>query len=104
NTFGDAADVHIAAGGQKATAQAWVESMGWDYVPAHSKQDVLDNVDRMVGASDRPVLMEVFTTMNDDSEGVRLIREANTLESLQRKITKRMPPEVKRMAKMVLGR
>jgi len=102
--FGEGADVHIAAAGHHGSARGWVESMGWDYVAVETKEDLLACANDIVTSSDRPLLVEVFTTMHDDSEGVRLIREANTLESLQRKLGKRLPPGAKRVVKKVLGR
>lgn len=104
NQFGDEADVHIAAAGHHGSARGWVESMGWDYIEVRAKQDLLDARERFIGASDRPILMEVFTTMHDDSEGVRLIRAANTVQSLKRRVGNRLPPPAKRAARWLLRR
>ncbi|MFT3860525.1 2-succinyl-5-enolpyruvyl-6-hydroxy-3-cyclohexene-1-carboxylate synthase [Micropruina sp.] len=104
SNFGEGADRHIAAAGHHGSAQAWVESMDWGYIAVRSKQDLVENADWLLQASDRPLLIEVFTTMQDDSDGVRIIREANTIESLEKKIAKMLPPRVKRVAKAVLGR
>ena len=102
--FGADADRHIAAAGHHGSARAWVESMGWDYIGVRTREDLREHLDRFVAVSERPIVMEVFTTMEDDSEGVRLVREANTLESLQRRLGKRLPPGAKRIAKRILGR
>jgi len=103
-TFGEGANVHIAAAGHHGAAQAWVESMGWGYAAVHRKEDLLEHAEWFVGESDRPLLLEVFTTMEADSEGVRLIREANTIKSLEQRLKQMLPPGVKRVAKSMLGR
>jgi hypothetical protein len=51
-----------------------------------------------------PQLLEVVTTMQDDSEGVRRILESNTIEDMERKIARKLSPDAKRMLKQVLGR
>jgi len=102
--FGADADIHMAAAGHHGAARAWVESMGWDYIEVRRKEDLLASADVFVGESERPILMEVFTTMKNDSVGVRVIREANTHESLERRLAKALPPGVKRIAKTILGR
>jgi 2-succinyl-5-enolpyruvyl-6-hydroxy-3-cyclohexene-1-carboxylate synthase len=102
--FGEGANEFIAAAGHNGPARAWVESMGWDYAAANSKQDVSNLAFCILEVSERPRLLEVFTTMQDDSDGVRVIREANTIETLEQKIKKALPPGVKRVAKSVLGR
>lgn len=102
--FGPAANKHIAAAGHHGAAESWVRSMGWSYVAVREKTDLAGALDLLVAQSDRPVFVEVFTTMQDDSDGVRIVREANTIESLERRIAKHLSPEMKRAAKFVLGR
>ena len=102
--FGDGANRHIAAAGHHGSARAWVESMGWEYAAVRSKSELIECSEAFVSPSDRPMLLEIFTTMNDDSDGVRIIREANTIETLEQRIGKMLPPGVKRVAKTVLGR
>ena len=102
--FGEDANVHIAAAGHNGEAGDWARSVGWEYIGIRSKEEFDAAQDSLVRPSDRPMLMEVFTTMNDDSTGVRVVREANTIESLERRIARKLPPEVKRAAKAILGR
>lgn len=101
---GDVTERYIAASGHHGAARSWVESMGWRYIGVDSKEAFRDSIDEFLGASDQPIVMEVFTTMSDDSEGVRAIRAANTIESLERRIARRLPPRAKTVAKKVLGR
>lgn len=102
--FGERANLHIAAAGHNGAAKAWVESMGWGYFGVHTKEDLAEAADWLLRDSPVPLLMEVFTTMQDDSDGVQIVREANTVETLEQRIGKMLPPSVKRVAKAMLGR
>jgi 2-succinyl-5-enolpyruvyl-6-hydroxy-3-cyclohexene-1-carboxylate synthase len=102
--LGDASNRHIAASGHHGSARGWAESMGWEYQGVRTKEELRANADRFVGDSARPVLMEVFTTMRDDSEGLRMLQGATTPRTLERKIAGRLSPGTKRIAKRVLGR
>lgn len=110
--FGEEANVHIAAAGHFGAARSWVESMGWDYIEVTTKHDLLEHAERFVANSDRPILMEVFTTMKDDSDGVRIIRDANPHATLRERLIDMVPANAKRVvpgpvkwaAKKLLGR
>ena len=102
--FGEGTNRHIAAGGHSGSARGWVESMGWDYIGVRAKADLGASVERLVDTSPRPVMMEVFTSMATDSDAVRMIREANAVTPMNRRIAKRMPPKAKVAAKRILGR
>ncbi|MFT3944229.1 MAG: thiamine pyrophosphate-binding protein [Ancrocorticia sp.] len=103
-SFGEGADKHIAAAGHFGSARAWVESMGWGYRAIRTKKDLKAGAEWLLSDSDRPLIMEVFTTSHDDSEGVRMMREANTVLSLKKRIASTLPPGVKRTLKSVLTR
>lgn len=102
--FGESSNRHIAAGGHFGAAQAWVESMGWAYFPVRSKADLIDNAEKLVCESDRPVFMEVFTTMRDDSDAVKMLVAENASRSLKGKLIASLSPEAKRRIKKLLGR
>jgi 2-succinyl-5-enolpyruvyl-6-hydroxy-3-cyclohexene-1-carboxylate synthase len=102
--FGESSNRHIAASGHFGSAQAWVESMGWSYIPVHSKTDLVGNAEKLVGESDRPLLMEVFTTMQDDSDAVKMLVAENASMSLKGKLIASLSPEAKRRIKRLLGR
>lgn len=93
--FGEEANVHIAAAGHHGSARAWVESMGWDYIEVKTKQDLLANAGRLLADSERPILMEVFTTMDSDSEGVKIIRDSNPHTVLRNWLVNRIPEHVR---------
>ncbi len=102
--FGESSNRHIAAAGHFGSAQAWVESMGWSYIPVRSKAQLVDNAEKLVGESERPVLMEVFTTMEDDSDAVKMLVAENASLSLKGKLIASLSPEAKRRIKKLLGR
>jgi 2-succinyl-5-enolpyruvyl-6-hydroxy-3-cyclohexene-1-carboxylate synthase len=102
--FGESSNRHIAAAGHFGSAQAWVESMGWSYLAVHSKADLAESARKLVCESDRPVLMEVFTTMQDDSDAVKMLVAENASMSLKGKLIASLSPEAKRSIKRLLGR
>lgn len=102
--FGESSNRHIAAAGHNGSAQAWVESTGWRYIPVHSKTDLIGNAEKLVCESDRPVVMEVFTTMEDDSDAVKMLVAENASMSLKGKLIASLSPEAKRRIKRLLGR
>lgn len=101
-TFGDQADQHIAAAGHFGSARGWVESAGWTYASATTADELAPALDVLLGESDAPVLVEVFTTMADDSEGVRLLRESNAPRSVRSVVKRAVPPPVRRALKQVV--
>jgi 2-succinyl-5-enolpyruvyl-6-hydroxy-3-cyclohexene-1-carboxylate synthase len=79
--LGDKLDEYIAAAGHFASAQAWVESIGFIYKAARTKEEFLHHSDDFfhpdVNRFDKPMFLEAFTAVRDEQEGLRLIREAN---------------------------
>ena len=102
NEFGDDANTHIAAAGHNGAAQAWVESMGWEYIRIETKEQLHEAADSFVSVSDKPILIEVFTTMKADSDGVEQMIETNSKLSLQGKIYRKLGPKMKRTARKIL--
>lgn len=107
--FGEEADVFIAAGGHNAPhapvpetsplrgvspARAWAESLGFGYLSARTKEDFLSALPAFVGESERPILLECFTTEDDER------RACDTLRGLDGRRTAK--GSVKRLAKSVL--
>ena len=104
DTFGDSANEYIAAAGHFGSARAWAESMGWHYASVRDISELDRGLDELFKDHGAPQLLEVVTTMQDDSEGVRRILESNTVEDMERKIARKLSPDTKRMLKRVLGR
>ncbi|MGK0741648.1 2-succinyl-5-enolpyruvyl-6-hydroxy-3-cyclohexene-1-carboxylate synthase [Leucobacter sp. Z1108] len=102
--FGDAANEHIAAAGHWGSARGWAESSGWSYLSARTKEEFHASISDFLGESDVPVLLEIFTTMQDDSDGVEIVHRANTHRSLEQRIAQFLPPDVKKAVKKALRR
>lgn len=102
--FGDDANKHIAAAGHNGSAKAWVESMGWHYISVTEKSQLDSDVDLLFKKSDKPVFVEVFTTMSDDSDGAKLTVMANANKTIKGKIAASLSPQAKRRIKKLLKR
>lgn len=102
NEFGENANKHIAAAGHNGSAKAWVESMGWHYIAVTEKAQLDSDVDILFEKSNKPVFVEVFTTMADDSDGAKLLVMANANKSIKGKIAASLSPKAKRRIKKLL--
>jgi 2-succinyl-5-enolpyruvyl-6-hydroxy-3-cyclohexene-1-carboxylate synthase len=57
------------AAAHKTSAKAWAESMGFYYLSASNERELKENLPHFVRInSERPILLEVFTDMNDDAK------------------------------------
>lgn len=76
--LGDAMNSLVAAEGHNGSAKAWVESMGFEYLSASSKEEFANEARNFFSKNldefDKPVLFEVFTTVADEQSGFDLIR------------------------------
>ena len=79
--FKEAIDPFTAARGHFGSAKGWVESMGFHYMTASIKEEFLSLIGEFCNADinyfDKPVLFEVFTKVEDEQDGLKLITEAN---------------------------
>lgn len=101
NSFGDAADRHIAAAGHFGeSAKGWVTNNHFDYLAVRDTEELQGALDILVRPSERPVLLEVFTTMRDDSSALKSIKYANDFttrsERLSRAIKSKIPAGLKK--------
>jgi 2-succinyl-5-enolpyruvyl-6-hydroxy-3-cyclohexene-1-carboxylate synthase len=107
--FGDLSNRHIAAGGHFGdSAEGWVRNNGFKYIPVRKHNEMTQSISAFLEPSDFPVLMEVFTTMNDDAESLQSIIRENDLssnaEKLAKSIKQAIPTELKAGLKKILGR
>lgn len=66
NTPTENLPIYLAAGESKV-AKGWVESLGFKYVSAHSKEEVDAGVKTLLDESiNQPVLLEVFSNLSED--------------------------------------
>ena len=82
--FGDEADKFIAAAGHYGNkshqlVRHYAEDLGYEYFSANNKEEYLRHLDRFLTpeVTDRPMLFEVFTNNEDESESIRMIRNLN---------------------------
>lgn len=83
------------ATGHDATAKGWAESQGFEYISAHSKEDVDTGIERMLDFShNRPIILEVFT--NYDGDGTAAAKYFATLDrrTLSEKVHGRLTREL----------
>jgi len=85
-TFGEiipeTVDQFIAAG-HEASARAWIESRGFEYLTASNEAELTQNMQNFVAPGhNRPVLFEVFTDKDIDGATVRNIFKVNRNEVL----------------------
>lgn len=62
----------------KNGAKGWAESCGFDYLCADSKENFLSQINNFCnGDFEKPVLFEVFTTIEEEQKGLDLMRSYN---------------------------
>ena len=94
--FGDEADLYIAAGGHygnksHSLVKHYAEDLGYEYLAADNKEEYLANLNRFVSPEmlDKPILFEVFTTSENESDSLKAIRQSITNSTGQaRKVLK----------------
>lgn len=98
--FGEDADQFIAARGHygkqsKDLIKHYAQDLGFVYLSADSKQEFADAVDRFLDVEQKeyPVIFEVFTNSEDESNALRLINDAIEVK----------PNTVKKAARSILG-
>lgn len=82
--FGDDADKFIAAGGHygnksRKLVKHYAEDLGYEYISAESKEEYLKNLERFLTPeiADRPMLFEVFTNSEDESNAIHIMNNLN---------------------------
>ncbi len=82
--FGDEADKFIAAAGHYGNkshqlVRHYAEDLGYEYLSANNKEEYQQHLNRFLTSemTDRPMLFEIFTNNEDESEAIRIIRNLN---------------------------
>lgn len=99
--FGEEADKFIAAGGHYGNkshqlVRHYAEDLGYEYLSANTKEEYLQNLERFLTPeiTDCPMLFEVFTNNEDESEAIRMMRYLNiTAKGLLKDTVKNMVGE-----------
>lgn len=109
DSFGDNSNRFIAAAGHFGeSAKGWVENNGFKYLSIHQKEDLNNAIDVLINPCEKPILMEVFTTMKQDSDAFELFTKTNaqhkSKKSIKKIIKDTMPDSLKKEIKKVLGK
>lgn len=110
--YGDYADSYIAAGGHNGNKspqliKGFVEALGFKYLTASSKEEFLKVKEEFTNSSyiEKPIVFEIFTETNDESESLRSIitasGEGTSVKDIARKIVGK---EGKMIIKLILGK
>lgn len=97
-------DNHIAAA-HKTSVEAWVVSRGFEYLSARNKEELDNELPRLMDtSSDHPILLEVFTDMEIDAKCIKDILKPYKAEeiSIRQQIGKRMPVGMKKTIKKII--
>ena len=77
--FGDAADRYMAAGGHNGNKSTqlvrhWAANCGMNYLSASTRKEVLSSLSTFIhGGGVKPILFEVFTTSEDESQALYIV-------------------------------
>lgn len=81
NTFQNEADVYIAAAGHYGNkspllVKHYAEDLGFDYLSASEKESFMLSMDKFINPviGEKPILFEIFTNSDDESQALHLIR------------------------------
>lgn len=111
--FGEEADKFIAAAGHYGNkshqlVRHYAEDLGYEYLSADCKEEYLRHLDHFLSSemTDRPMLFEVFTTNEDESEAMRMVRNLNVSAKgvLKEAVQSVVGERGKEVIKKVLGR
>lgn len=111
--FGEEADKFIAAAGHYGNkshllVRHYAEDLGYEYLSANTKEEYLQNLERFLTPeiTDRPMLFEVFTNNEDESEAIRVIRNLNLSAKgvLKEAVKSAVGEKGKEVFKKMLGR
>ena len=101
--FGTDADKYMSAAGHYGNKSPYLikhfaEDLGFEYITASDKDEYLSVLDRFITSEtlNKPVIFEVFTETEDESEALRLMRQIEKKEEDS-------PSKLKNAARSVLG-
>lgn len=73
----DDLEKNIAAGGHNFVAKGWVESCGYEYLSAHSKEEFTEYLSRFIEDDGKSKVFEVFTNSDEDKKSLEMILQSN---------------------------
>lgn len=78
--WGEEADLFMAAGGHFGSQSTelvkhYVSDLGFEYISASNKEEFNNNIEKFVCSDSKsPIVFEVFTTSNKESDAIRIMR------------------------------
>lgn len=111
--FGDDADAYMAARGHygaqsRDLLRHYANDLGFEYYAAEDKEGYLAVLDRFVDSDphDRPMLLEVFTDSQNESDAIRMLRslETNAKGAAKQTAKRILGDKGIKAAKKILGR
>lgn len=89
----------ISAAGHFKNARGWAETCGFQYINAKNKDEFLHCKKVFLSTSEKPILLEIFTSAENEREANRKIALSNALyTNSEEKLNK-----VKKVAKTIIG-
>ena len=79
-------DNFISANGHNGSAKGWAENCGFTYIGVTTKEEVNNAIEGFISASDKPILMEVFTKEEDEVLAMVTFVRANTITTAEGKL------------------
>ena len=89
-------DRYIAAAGHFKNAKGWTETNGLTYYPVTNTDDLNRIIPLLVVDSEKSILIEVFTTDQNESDAMFAILEANRYKSFGSQLSSRIKSGLKR--------
>lgn len=78
-------DKYIAAAGHFKNAKGWSETCGFKYMSAKTREEFKELMPVFVGESDKPIILEVFLSDNDEADAYNIMIQSNKNLSIQEK-------------------
>ncbi len=108
DNFGDSSNRHIAAAGHFGeSAEGWVKNNNFEYLSVKTKEKLGEALQILVKPSEKPILLEVFTTMKDDSDALETIIKSNVhitqSERIKQSIKDSIPSGLKKGIRKIIG-
>jgi 2-succinyl-5-enolpyruvyl-6-hydroxy-3-cyclohexene-1-carboxylate synthase len=98
--FGDASNRHIAGAGHFGdSAEGWVRNNHFKYLAVNRKEELAGGLQALVQPSERPVFLEVHTTMADDAAALQSVTDANDHTSSAYKFARSLKRNLKSIVK-----
>lgn len=113
--FGEKTDEFIAAANhfqgvslENSPAQAWVHSLGLDYISASNKADFEKNSTKLFSQNDKSIVFECFTNFESESEALKLMdsidKDLTINGKLKTTLKNRLSSDTKSRIKKILGK